>query len=75
VFAGLKVRMQCPLVLLVKVGFAQGKAFESEEGSDMGSGNIISVAPESSGACALSYVLCCPVARVKLRAVLSSGAR
>jgi hypothetical protein len=32
VFAGLKVRMQCPLVLLVEVGF------ESEEASEMGSG-------------------------------------
>jgi hypothetical protein len=38
VFAAVKVRVQCPLVLLVAVGLTQGKAFESEEASEMGSG-------------------------------------
>jgi len=48
VFAALKVRMQCPLVLLVEVGLRQGKAFDSEEASEMGSGTWGYPVPESS---------------------------
>jgi len=48
VFAALKVRMQSPLVLLVEVGLTQGKAFESEEASEMGSETWGYAAPESS---------------------------
>jgi hypothetical protein len=35
-------------VLLVEVGVAQGKAFESEEASEIGSGTWGYAAPESS---------------------------
>ena len=48
VFAALKVLMQCPLFLLVEVGLTQGKAFETEEASEMGSGTWGYAAPESS---------------------------
>ena len=48
VFAALKFRMQCPLVLLVEVGLTQGEAFESGEASEMGSETWVYAAPESS---------------------------
>jgi hypothetical protein len=37
-FTFLKIPRQCPLVLLVKVGWKQGKVLRSEEGSVKGGG-------------------------------------
>jgi hypothetical protein len=37
-FTAPKVARQCPLVLLVNVGWKQGQALESEEGSVLGNG-------------------------------------
>jgi hypothetical protein len=36
IFTALKVRRQCPLVVIVKVGRKQGEAFGSEERSALG---------------------------------------
>jgi hypothetical protein len=48
VFAAVKVRMQCPLIVPVAVGLTQGKAIESEEASEMGSEAWGYAEPESS---------------------------
>jgi hypothetical protein len=37
-FPGLKFPRQCPLVLLIKVGLREGKAFGSEKGKGVGWG-------------------------------------